>query len=611
MLLPILVQVACDRGRRVVTMVEHKDLWSLCEGRTGEHPDRVVLDFDGRLWTWAELIEAAETLAGGLASIGVQSGEVVGHMSPNHSEAVVTMLALLRLGAVECPVNAGLRGEQLAHVLNHSGARALILDGSLADRVAEQLPAAPDVKTVVQRGLGLLKGSTAARAAPVGSVPQVADGTAGSVPQVTDGTAGSVPQVVDGTAGSVPQVVDGTAGSVPQVADGTAGSVPQVPARVTVIDYDDVRGSGEKPPPYRPPSPGDPMSIIYTSGTTGPAKGAVLPQAFGIEQARIKIEQWSLTADDVMFSALPLYHVNARFSTLGTALVVDGRAALVSRFSASTFWDQVRAAGATEVGVVGAVSSILLRQEPGPADRDHNVRMMHGAAGIPMDRRADFEDRFGLRLVTGFAMTETGHFSTTSPDDPMRYRASGRPVPQYEVAVVDADDNEVPSGTVGELVVRPRVPGVMMTGYHRQPEATLAAFRNGWFHTGDLATIEEDGYIRWVDRAVDAIRRRGEMISSTEVERAICELDSVTECAAVGVPSELGEEDVKLVVVAAAGRTVDPVELSRHCQQTLPDFCQPRYLEILEELPKGATHKVNKHQLRHTEGPAVLDLSGV
>ncbi|MCY4665117.1 MAG: AMP-binding protein [Acidimicrobiaceae bacterium] len=536
-------------------MVEHKDLWSLCEARTEKHPDRIVLDFDGRPWTWAELVEAAETLAGGLASIGVRSGEVVGHMSPNRSEAVVTMLALLRLGAVECPVNAGLRGEQLAHVLSHSGARALILDGSLADRVAEQLPAAPNLTTVVQRGPGLASSPAAA------------------------------------------------AEAVP------SGSGSRAPAGVAVVDYDDVRGSGMRPPPFQQPAPGDPMNILYTSGTTGPAKGAVLPQAFPIEQARIKIEQWSLTADDVMFSALPLYHVNARFSTLGTALVVDGRAALVSRFSASTFWDQVRAAGATEVGVVGAVSSILLRQEPGPADRDHNVRMMHGAAGIPMPRRADFEKRFGLRLVTGFAMTETGHFSTTSPDDPMRYQASGRPVPQYEVAVVDADGNELPPGTVGELVVRPRVPGVMMTGYHRQPEATAAAFRNGWFHTGDLATIEADGYIRWVDRAADAIRRRGEMISSTEVERAVCELGTVAECAAVGVPSELGEEDVKLVVVAAAGRTVDPVGLSRHCQETLPDFCQPRYLEILEELPKGATHKVNKHQLRHTEGPAVLDLA--
>ncbi len=515
----------------------HTDLWSVCQGRISEHPDRVVLDFDGDRWSWAELIEAAEALAGGLAAADVVRGEVVCHMSPNHPEAVVTMLALLRLGAVECPVNAGLRGAQLAHVLHHSGAGTLIVDSSLTDRVAEQLPAAPDVKTVVMRGeVRPLKGAT-------------------------------------------------------------------------VLDYADLRHHTEAAPSFVRPAPGDPMSIIYTSGTTGPAKGAVLPQAFPIEQARIKIEQWGIGADDVMFSALPLYHVNARFSSLGTALVMGGRVALVSRFSASTFWDQVRRSGATEVGVVGAVSSILLRQEPSPADRDHRVRMMHGAAGIAMDRRADFEERFGLRLVTGFAMTETGHFATTSPDDPMRYRASGRPVPQYEVAVVDADDNPVPAGTVGELVVRPRVPGVMMTGYHRQPEATLAAFRNLWFHTGDLATIEADGYIRWVDRAADAIRRRGEMISSTEVEQAVCELDAVAECAAVGVPSELGEEEVKLVVVAEPGQTIDPAALKRHCQATLPDFCQPRYLEILDEFPKTATHKVNKPQLRHTDPPAVLDLS--
>ncbi len=518
-----------------MTSSGHTDLWSVCRARAGEYPDRVVLDFDGDLWSWAELVGAAEGLAGGLAAAGVARGDVVCHMSPNHPEAVVAMLALLRLGAVECPVNAGLRGAQLAHVLHHSGARTLIVDSSLADRVAEQLPSAPAVQTVVWRG--------------------------------------------------------------------------EPPPGLTVIDYEDLRRSGHSPPPFRPPGPGDPMNIIYTSGTTGPAKGAVLPQAFPIEQARIKIEQWGLGADDVMFSALPLYHVNARFSSLGTALVMGGRVALVSRFSASSFWDQVRRSGATEVGVVGAVSSILLRQEPGSADRDHRVRMMHGAAGIPMDRRADFEERFGLRLVTGFAMTETGHFATTSPDDPMRYRASGRPVPQYEVAVVDADDNEVPAGTVGELVVRPRVPGVMMTGYHRQPEATLAAFRNLWFHTGDLATIEADGYIRWVDRAADAIRRRGEMISSTEVERAVCTLGAVAECAAVGVPSELGEWDVKLVVVAEAGQTIDPAALQRHCRATLPDFCQPRYLEILDELPKTATHKVNKHQLRHTEPPAVLDLT--
>ena len=189
-------------------------------------------------------------------------------MSPNHPESVVTMLALLRLGAVECPVNAGLRGQQLAHVLNHSGARMLIVDGSLADRMAEQLPAAPGVTTVVQRGPGPAAGPTAA-------------------------------------ARTVP------AGSAPRVPADAADSGPQVPAAVAVIDYDELRGSGDRPPPFRLPAPDDPMNIIYTSGTTGPAKGAVLPQAFPIEQARIKIEQWGLTVDDVLFSALPLYHVNA------------------------------------------------------------------------------------------------------------------------------------------------------------------------------------------------------------------------------------------------------------------------------------------------------------
>lgn len=513
------------------------DLWSLCLERVDAHPDRVVLDFDGREWTWADLVTAAERCAGGLSSVGVQRGDVVCHLSPNHADVVVTMLGLVRLGAVECPVNAGLRGDQLAHVLRHSGARALVVDESLVDRVAEQLPAGSDLTTVIGRG----------------EVPELAG--------------------------------------------------------VHTHDYDALQAADTSAPAFVAPAPGAPMNIVYTSGTTGPAKGAVLPHGFPIEQAAIKVEQWHLTSDDVMFSALPLYHVNARFSTLGTALVMDGRAAIVQGFSASRFWDQVRRAGATEIGVVGAVSSILLAQEPTDRDRDHRVRMMHGAAGIPVDRRAEFEDRFGLKLVTGFAMTETGHFSTTSPDDPMRFMASGRPVSQYDASVVDDDDQPVAAGEVGELVVRPRRPWVMMTGYHRQPDATLEAFRNLWFHTGDLATIETDGYIRWVDRKKDAIRRRGEMISSSELERTVLRFRGVAECAAVGVPAELGEEDVKLVVVPQAAMSIDLGELARFCAENLPDFAHPRYLEIRGELPKGPTHKVEKHKLRSLSSDAqIVDL---
>jgi crotonobetaine/carnitine-CoA ligase len=517
-------------------MTPPHDLWTLCLLRTEAHPERVILDFDGRHFTWAELTSAAESCAGGLSAAGVAPGDVVCHMADNNEEVIVTMLALLRLGAIECPVNAGLKGDQLGHVLRHSGARTLVVDGSLIDRVAAQLPATPDLGLLVRRGDG------------------------------------------------------------------------ETPPGMRVLDYREVRDSGETAPPFTTPDPGSPMNIIYTSGTTGPAKGAVLPHAFPLQQARIKIDQWNLSDADIMFSALPLYHVNARFSTLGTSMVADGRAALVPRFSAGQFWDQVRTSGATEVGVVGAISSILFLQEPAASDRDHNVRMMHGAAGVPVDRRAEFEDRFGLRLVTGFAMTETGHFSTTDPEDPMRFRASGRAVPEYELAIVDEMDDEVKAGTVGELVVRPRAPWVMMTGYHRQPDATLAAFTNLWFHTGDLATIEDDGYLRWVDRKKDAIRRRGEMISSTEVERAVLAFPGVIECAAVGVEAALGEEDVKIVVVAQPGDVIDLPVLALHCRTQLPDFAAPRYLEQMTALPKGATHKVEKHKLRALDGDGIVDL---
>jgi crotonobetaine/carnitine-CoA ligase len=509
------------------------DLWSVLVSHAADGAERVLLDFDGAQWTRAELVSASERCAAGLAAAGVSPGDVVCHFSPNDAEVVVTMLALVRLGAVECPVNAGLRGHQLVHVLRHSGATTLVADARLNDRLLDVLPEVPDVERVILRGEG------------------------------------------------------------------------EAPPGPRVVPYDDVRtGGGGSLPAFRAHRPGAPLNIVYTSGTTGPAKGAVLPHGFPIEQARIKIEAWGLTAHDVLFTALPLYHVNARFSTLATAIVVGGRAAIQPSFSAGSFWDEVRRAGATEIGVVGAITSILMFQAPSAGDRDHQVRMIHGAAGIPVSQRAEFEQRFGLRLVTGFAMTETGHFSTTSPDDPRRFEASGRAVPQFDVGIVDDDDEPVATGTVGELVVRPRRPNAMMTGYHNDPAATLAAFRNLWFHTGDLARFDRDGYLHWVDRKKDAIRRRGEMISSTELEHVALEHPAVAECAAFGVPAHLGEEDVKLVVVAQDGFELNVHDLAAFCAKRVPDFAAPRYIEMVDELPKGPTHKVEKTRLRAREPSA-------
>jgi crotonobetaine/carnitine-CoA ligase len=445
-------------------------------------------------------------------------------MAGNTAEHVVAIFALARLGAIECPVNTGLRGEPLRHVLSHSGARALLVEAAHEGRVAPELQRTDVIPLVVVRD----------------------------------------------------------------------GPPFEIAGRV-VVREEELLGEGLS---ERPVTPSEPATIMYTSGTTGPAKGVVLPHHFAFSTAAIKVGMWGLDRRDVLFSPLPLFHANARYSTLLTACILNARAVIVPRFSASQFWAQVRQAGATEVGTVGTVAPVLLERPPDRGDRDHSVRMMHGAGAIPPRRREEFEGRFGIRLVNGFSMTETSHFSTTAPDDPGRYRGAGRPVSMFQVEILDDEDRPVDRGAIGEIAVRPQVPFSIFLRYHRQPDATLEAFRNLWFHTGDLGTIDDDGYLHWVDRRKDAIRRKGEMISSRDVETAALSFPDVVEAAAVGVPGDLGEEEVKLVVRPEEGASVAIQELWEHCRSLLPDFAVPRYFEEVPEFARTATHKVDKAALR-------------
>jgi crotonobetaine/carnitine-CoA ligase len=342
--------------------------------------------------------------------------------------------------------------------------------------------------------------------------------------------------------------------------------------------------------------PSDPALVLFTSGTTGRSKGCVLSHRFAVRQAELLIDHFGVRADDVLYCPYPLFHLDATVLTVVPALVLGATAAIGARFSASGFWPEVRRFGATVFDFMGATLTILYKREPREDDRDHKVRL---GWGIPMpDFADDFEQRFGMRLVESYGSTDVGVPIFYRADEPRRPGACGRPIPEYDVRLLDAEDREVPVGEIGEIAVRPNEPSLICDGYLGMPEETLRVTRNLWFHTGDLARRDEDGYIYFVGRGKDAIRRRGENISAFEVEEVIEAHPDVLEVAAYGVPSELTEEDVMVAVVPRPGRTVEPAALIAFCTERMARHMVPRYVEVMEALPKTPTEKIEKYRLR-------------
>ena len=344
-------------------------------------------------------------------------------------------------------------------------------------------------------------------------------------------------------------------------------------------------------------SPADPAAIIYTSGTTGLSKGAVCPHNYFVHTGRLVAQLRDAKSTDVLYTFLPLFHVNAQLMTTLAAQVSDAQMVLSDKFSASKFWDDIKKYGATQFNYLGAVMTILAKQEPKPDDADNNVRIAFGAA-CPPDVMEHVEKRFGLICLEGFGMTEIG----LAVHDAIDYRKTGscgRVLhDDWEVKLVDDDDMEVPVGEIGEIVVRPKKPDIMMTEYYGMPDKTLETYRNLWFHTGDYAKKDEDEFFYFVDRKKDALRRRGENISSFEVEKVINTHPKVLESAVFAVPSELGEDEVKASVVLKPGEDLPPEELIRHCEERMAYFAVPRYLEFIPELPKTPTNRIEKYRLR-------------
>jgi crotonobetaine/carnitine-CoA ligase len=340
----------------------------------------------------------------------------------------------------------------------------------------------------------------------------------------------------------------------------------------------------------------DLASILYTSGTTGVSKGVTFSHHYWYDVWAESVKYSRYTSDDVLYTGLPFFHGNAQGITIGPAILADASAVIVERFSASQLWDDCRRWNCTEANYIGGIIPILLKQEPREDDADNPVRLMVGAAA-PQDEWHAFQKRFNTKILEVYGMTEC-YCCLVSPYDEPRAGACGKPITGWDVRLVDDDDNECKPGSLGEFIARSNKMWVGTTGYYKKPEDTLALFQNGWIHTGDLGRTDEDGYFYFVDRKKQAIRRRGENISSFEVESVISAHEAVLESCVVGVPSDVGEEEVKAVVVLKEGQSVTEEELIRWCEPRLAYFSIPRYIAIRDKLPKTPSERVEKFKLK-------------
>jgi crotonobetaine/carnitine-CoA ligase len=408
---------------------------------------------------------------------------------------------------------------------------------------------------------------------------------------------------------SGPRVLVGT----PELLDGMRAAEGMLPEVVVVLDVDvapEILGNGTRyltwsqligggapvDEEWASTRPGLLASIVYTSGTTGPSKGVMWAHGYYPSTARLYATWAGFDEGLSFYSAQPLYHLDGRAAVV-VAVYLRGRATLAARFSASRFWTDVENARANAFGFIGTMLQLLAKQ-PGrgrPADAPLLVGM---GTAIPANAQLELEERFSVRLLEGYGTTEIP-LILACRRDARTTGTVGTPADGMQVVLVDDDDAPVPLGEPGLLCVRPEVPFSVTLGYWNKPEATAETFTNLWFHTGDLLRELEDGSgFEYVGRLKDSIRRRGENISAWEVEQAGLEHTDVLECAAIGVPSEVGDEDVALLVVLREGAAVAAGDLVDFMVERLPRFAAPRYVEIVDSLPKTPSERISKAEVR-------------
>ncbi len=529
---------------------------SLYEQRLHSDPSGEYLDVCGTKLTAADVVTAGWRVSTVLDELGVTAQERVATILENSPAAVLAWAGIVLGGRIAVPVNTAYKGYYLRHQLDDCGARVVVVAKSLASRLADiagaDLPGLDHVIVI----------DDADEASPPADEPDI-----------------------------------------------------RWDARLSLHRWDDVLGAEAHEPGNRARA-SDLATFIYTGGTTGPSKGCMLTHHYHAALARQIGLCWGRTSEDVAWTPLPLYHFNALTTVVIGTLLYGGRGAIYRRFSVSNFWSEMNRVGATITSTLGSMTYLLAhdidRPEMPLSDQPEANRTLRLIGAVPMPPEIDdvIRNRFGVTTFSGaYGVTEASLISWQPPGIRNKPGAAGVVNDEYfDVRVFDDDDGEVPANADGEIVVRPKRAHVMFEGYWGRPEVTVETSRNWWYHTGDIGRIDEDKYVYFVDRKADYLRRRGENISSFEVESVLMSHEALADVAVHAVPSHLSEDDLKVTAVIKADHVLSADELFQWCVAQLPYFALPRYIEFREDLPRSPVGRVLKRELRE-EGvtPATWD----
>lgn len=499
--------------------------------------EREFLSFeDSANVSFSEFDHLTDCLATALTELGVQAGDRILGLLTNSREFMLTMIATHKLRAIFVPINTELRGNFLEHQVHNSSPRVIVVDDGLVDRFNAVDTSQTGIETVVK---------------------------------VDDETTPS---------DFLPQSLAGTS-----------------QLRLSALLETDPRVEE-----MTTPTPDDVCTIMYTSGTTGPSKGVLMPQGHCYLFALGTVAAMELTEHDRYFCCMPLFHANGLFMQVYASLLAGASCHVTKRFSVTDWLSIVREEQITVTNALGVMPEFIFRSPVSDHDRDHKLTRIL-AIPVAEEWGAAMQERFGVVLRQGFGMTEVNMVTYSDLDDPVMAGCAGLPLSDFfDVIVADPDtDHELPRNEVGEILVRPKVPFCFNLGYFKMPEKTVEAWRNLWFHTGDAGRMDTEGRLFFVDRIKDRIRRRGENISSFELEQALNEHPAVVESAAVGLRVEgAGGEDEIKVVLAIDGPDPDPSEFLDWCVPRMPRHTVPRYLEFVSELDKTASGKIRKQAIR-------------